>query len=133
MEIKNFENTTNFKAIKLTHNESWTLGRIIRKYQCTKNPQLKTELCDIFAPHIEKEAPLHPDLSPKDFKQSLYLKLLEHFEKLKSKYHQSALLVKRMNKSLRSADDKITMGHLSLKELNPKEKSGLIYEIDSDS
>lgn len=127
MKITSQNNTTNFKAIKLTLPESKKAANLVRNYRNTGDIKAKTQIVDIFTPHIEKEAKEKAEennnLSMKDYAQNLHLKLLEKIETVNLKYHPVPYIVDRLNEYKSGKDDFFVLAeNKSIEELTPEEE-----------
>lgn len=120
MEIQKINNSPNFQAIKLTSKEGRKISEIVREYRKSPNPKLQEQLVDIFTPHIEKEAEKYDGILREDFKQDLYMSLLENMGKVDVKYQPSNNLVGKLNE-VAPADSKVSMGLQYLEEVSKAE------------
>ena len=127
MQVTSLNNTTSFKAIKLSRTEANKVGSLVRAYRNIENIEAKSQIVDIFIPHIEKEARRKAEenvnLSIKDYAQNLHLKLLEKIETVSLQFHPVPDILSTLNEYKIQNDDCIVLeNNKSLEVLSPEEE-----------
>lgn len=127
MKVTSQNYITNFKAIKLTRPESKKVKELVHAYRNMENFEAKSQIIDIFTPHIENEARRKAEenvnLSIKDYTQNLHLKLLEKIETVSLQYHPVPDIISTLNEYKIQNDDYIVLeNNKSLEVLSPEEE-----------